>query len=179
MTSRQRKKSKKRKKDAKKNKKQALTNGMSKEVISDRSSENLLLPTTPDKKVDGETKSPLADLEMLDVVVDVGLIFYHKFVGSKNCHQERIYNWFTLYLFTLVSCKVVCSLNIDLFALKLHTLETPRKCFALFLCFIFTPYMIWTTSWQNQQNDMCAQRRLRSAWASSQSDQSLRYALSG
>ena len=30
----------------------------------------------------------------------------------------------------------------------------------------------WATSWQNQQND-CAQRRLRSAWASAQSDQSL------
>ena len=28
------------------------------------------------------------------------------------------------------------------------------------------------TSWQKQQNGMCAQRRLRSAWASTQSDQS-------
>ena len=28
-------------------------------------------------------------------------------------------------------------------------------------------------------NDMCAQRRLRSAWASAQSDQSIRYALNG
>ena len=28
-------------------------------------------------------------------------------------------------------------------------------------------------AWQNQQNDLCAQRRLRSAWASAQSDQSL------
>ena len=33
---------------------------------------------------------------------------------------------------------------------------------------------IWATSWQNQQNGMCTQRRLRSAWASAQSDQSLR-----
>ena len=73
MTSRQRKKSKKRKKDAKKNKKQPLTNGMSKEIISDRSSENLLLPTTPDKTGD-EVKTPLTDLEMLDVVVDVGIV---------------------------------------------------------------------------------------------------------
>ena len=32
---------------------------------------------------------------------------------------------------------------------------------------------IWATSWQNQQNGMCAQRRLWSAWASAQSDQSL------
>ena len=32
----------------------------------------------------------------------------------------------------------------------------------------------WSTAWQNQQNDLCAQRRLRSAWASAQSDQSQR-----
>ena len=31
---------------------------------------------------------------------------------------------------------------------------------------------IWATTWQNQQNGMCAQRTLRSAWASTQSDQS-------
>ena len=31
----------------------------------------------------------------------------------------------------------------------------------------------WATSWQNQQNGMCTQQRLRSAWASAQSDQSL------
>ena len=33
---------------------------------------------------------------------------------------------------------------------------------------------IWATSCQNQQNGMCAQQRLRSAWASAQSDQSPR-----
>ena len=33
---------------------------------------------------------------------------------------------------------------------------------------------IWAAAWQNQQNGLCAQRRLRSAWASAQSDQSLR-----
>ena len=32
----------------------------------------------------------------------------------------------------------------------------------------------WAASWQNQQNSLCAQRRLRSVWASTQSDQSLR-----
>ena len=32
--------------------------------------------------------------------------------------------------------------------------------------------MIWAASWQNQQNDMYAQRKLRSACASAQSDQS-------
>ena len=30
----------------------------------------------------------------------------------------------------------------------------------------------WAASWQNQQNGICAQRRLRSAWASAQTDQS-------
>ena len=39
--------------------------------------------------------------------------------------------------------------------------------------------VIWAASWQKQQNDMCAQRRLRSAWASAQSDQSLCCALNG
>ena len=37
----------------------------------------------------------------------------------------------------------------------------------------------WATSWQNQQNGMCTQWRLRSVWASAQSDQSLRCALNG
>ena len=32
---------------------------------------------------------------------------------------------------------------------------------------------IWAASWQNQQNGLCVQRRLRSAWASAQFDQSL------
>ena len=31
---------------------------------------------------------------------------------------------------------------------------------------------IWAASWQNQQNDLCTQQRLRSAWASAQSGQS-------
>ena len=34
---------------------------------------------------------------------------------------------------------------------------------------------IWAASWQNQQNDLYAQWRLRSAWASTQSDYSLRH----
>ena len=84
MTSRQRKKSKKRKNTEKKNKKQPLTNGMSKEVISDRSSENLLLPTTPEKVTDKETKVPSGDLEMLDIVVDVSMLavlHYHNYLN--------------------------------------------------------------------------------------------------
>ena len=37
-------------------------------------------------------------------------------------------------------------------------------------------FLIWAALWQNQQNGMCAQRRLRSAWASVQSDQSSLFA---
>ena len=33
---------------------------------------------------------------------------------------------------------------------------------------------IWAVAWQNQQINMCAQQRLRSSWASAQSDHSLR-----
>ena len=40
-----------------------------------------------------------------------------------------------------------------------------------------TYYYNWAASRQNQQNCMWAQRRLRSAWASAQSDQSLHCAL--
>ena len=38
----------------------------------------------------------------------------------------------------------------------------------------FTKSYIWAVLWQNQQSGTCAQGRLRSAWASAQSDQSLR-----
>ena len=43
----------------------------------------------------------------------------------------------------------------------------------LWLVYIFSDWK-WAASWQNQRNGMCAQRRLRSAWASAQTDQSLR-----
>ena len=33
-----------------------------------------------------------------------------------------------------------------------------------------TSLIFWAASWQNQQNDLCAQRRLRSAWAFAQSE---------
>ena len=36
----------------------------------------------------------------------------------------------------------------------------------------FKNRQLWAASWQNQQNGICAQWRLRSAWASAQSDQS-------
>ena len=49
-----------------------------------------------------------------------------------------------------------------------------KKCDEMYMCCIFRleEEAFWVTLWQNQQNDLCAQRRLRSAWASAQSDQS-------
>ena len=44
---------------------------------------------------------------------------------------------------------------------------------------LFTLCYIWACAWQNQQNDLCSQQRLRSARASTQSDQSLRCPLEG
>ena len=48
------------------------------------------------------------------------------------------------------------------------------------MCYYNTSYSVTVITedicagaWENQQNDLCAQRRLRSAWASAQSDQSL------
>ena len=37
---------------------------------------------------------------------------------------------------------------------------------------LFAYDTIWAATWQNQQKGMCVQRRLRSAWASAQSNQS-------
>ena len=41
-------------------------------------------------------------------------------------------------------------------------------------CSNLCSHLIWAEGWQNQQNHMCAQRSLRSAWACPQSDQSIR-----
>ena len=56
-----------------------------------------------------------------------------------------------------------------------------KKCDEMYMCCIWRleEEAFWATSWQNQQNDFCAQRRLRSAWASAQSDQNFHRALSG
>ena len=45
-------------------------------------------------------------------------------------------------------------------------------------CVLSTAFMLWAASWQNQHNG-CAPSELRSAWASAQSDQCLRFELSG
>ena len=46
------------------------------------------------------------------------------------------------------------------------------------LCSASTSTRGYFIPWQNQQNGMCAQRRLWSAWASAQSDQNLHWVLS-
>ena len=63
------------------------------------------------------------------------------------------------------SCWPVCISNTLIHSLSSFTSNKFIK--------IYLSFDIWATSWQNQQNDMCAQQRLRSAWASAQSDQSL------
>ena len=40
-------------------------------------------------------------------------------------------------------------------------------------CWASSQKIIWAASWQNQQNGICTQRRVGSAWASAESDQSL------
>ena len=63
---------------------------MSKEVISDRSSENLLLPLTPEKLIDGEKKLQIADVEMLDIVVDVSDLTEKEKLKSI-CHDTWVH----------------------------------------------------------------------------------------
>ena len=50
---------------------------------------------------------------------------------------------------------------------------------SLFTIYILSTINIWAASWQNQQSGMSTQQRLIAAWASAQSDQSLRCALYG
>ncbi|XP_053402419.1 inositol 1,4,5-trisphosphate receptor type 1-like isoform X7 [Mercenaria mercenaria] len=74
LSEKQRRKSKKRKNsEKKKSKPPPMTNGLSKDYISDRSNENLLQPGTPDKmmeKLNVEYKPDTGEIEMVDVVVD-------------------------------------------------------------------------------------------------------------
>ena len=41
--------------------------------------------------------------------------------------------------------------------------------------FPYIIFIIWSRAWQNQQNGICVQRRLRSAWAAAHSDQYIMY----
>ena len=70
--------------------------------------------------------------------------------------------------------------------LFLHRLFQGTSFVAVLLCACVSGFIcgvcfdiIWSSAWQNLQNGMCAQRRLRSAWTSAQSDQCLCCALNG
>ena len=66
------------------------------------------------------------------------------------------------------------SLTFFFFFLILHFVTLQESiAFHLTFYYCYTVHKdIWAALWQNQLNGMCAQRRLTSAWASAQSDQS-------
>ena len=81
-----------------------------------------------------------------------------------------------MFEFELADCmhfKAVWFYEIALMGFIINSVALHAVCF---LCIYFES--IWAATWQNQQNGMCAQRRLRSAWASAyaQPDLSLRWA---
>ena len=66
------------------------------------------------------------------------------------------------------------------FVMRQHILYRPKGTFtqrSKDLAILRGHIRIWARAWQNQQNGIRAQRRFRSAWASAQSDQSLRCVL--
>ena len=75
-----------------------------------------------------------------------------------------------------ICLRLVAEIDGNVRSLVCHVVQTigQSMCFVLLNSYCYD--YIWATSWQNQQNGMCAQRRL---WSDSQSDQSLRCALSG
>ena len=60
--------------------------------------------------------------------------------------------------------------SLKMFSVIFTTLKVQKLCFKIW--HLKPSCLNWAASWQNQQYGMCAQRRLRSAWASVQSDQS-------
>ena len=79
--------------------------------------------------------------------------------AEVSTSQLKLYDCFTFWLYNPDACPGCIS--------KLQNCNTNWE---LSLSY----EKIWAASWQNQQNDLCAKQRLRSAWASAQSDQSLR-----
>ena len=95
----------------------------------------------------------------------------------------RFSNVFTLLLFTKVDARhqhmfqqLADALGLEMNNIEDHILADEKVATCMSSAKVTT---IWATSLQNQQNDVRTQRRLRSAWASAQSYQSLRITLNG
>ena len=122
------------------------------------------------------------------------LILHIHTVLRLGLSQEDADNaqYFTLYRFKLtlrLALHIYSVPRIYCFQNKINSLYRPRDPISFssvtgttHIDFLFWPdmkynlktsFMIWAAARQNQQNDLCSQRRPRSAWASTQSDQSL------
>ena len=86
--------------------------------------------------------------------------------NCTSCHTIIFYSWaFNSRIFQDIQSQY--EVNTKIFNIEnLKVLKTYLNA--------ILQYHKRAASWQNQQNDPSAQRRLRSAWASAQSDQSLR-----
>ena len=67
--------------------------------------------------------------------------------------------------FAVILHEKIASREVDIFLGKKKSKPFIRK--------TWYQYQIYATTWQNQQCRLCYQRRLKSAWASAQSDQSI------
>ena len=78
---------------------------------------------------------------------------------SWQMHEQSLYERFCLWLTSFDLFVLISLFRLDNLWLDWRDIWICINC---------------AVSWQNQQNDLCAERRLRSAWAYAQSDQSLR-----
>ena len=91
--------------------------------------------------------------------------FAHLFVhGLKMCM------WFGINP-AVNFCHFPTLLTLSFFAGATSTSPKFNLSFLVSVFFYFIVRFIWAASWQNQQNGMCTQQRLRSAWANAQSAQ--------
>ena len=108
------------------------------------------------------------DISMLDHIMWVILVLIQTY--SMKMHHENVWIWLKFY--SPVNNVLV------MFSHCLQSCRTSAKQRCMPYWFSALIY-IWATARQNQQNDLCAQRRLRSACASAQSDRSLHCTLKG
>ena len=84
-------------------------------------------------------------------------------------HEETLYPWLSKMCLVTILIRVRECVQADLNFRLVHMSDGSISDVAALMI-----YYQWVSAWQNQHNCMCAQRRLRSARASAQSDQSLR-----